>query len=406
MGVEKISFDRLKPSQPPVVVMGDLTLIRTIAAAQVPIVLATSEEDDIALHSRYLSGSRVVSAFVQQPGLDRCAEELVDLGTRLSRHLGRKVPLFYNSDKHLEVIYRHRKALSDVYLMLLNDEDVAWALHDKSRFGPLCEKAGVRVPKTLQTSEDIERGLDQLREPVLVKPKQKNSWLQIKRELFDGQGKARVFATKKELLAHPAFARFKDEVIVQEYIGGSVANLVSFHGLADENGQLLASYCGRKIRTYPDFAGESCFIELLHDPKVEAEGRDIARRLGLKGPFKVDLIQDERSGLLYTLEINARFNLWNQLGAANGVNFCGLAYDYLVHGRRPLREPDYSDRYRWVNFYRDYLTFKDQRRRGELGLRSWLGSLTGPHVLHETFKWDDPVPFALWVGNFIKHKFV
>ncbi len=406
MGDEKIAFERFNPGRPPAVVLGDLSLVRPIAMAKIPVILATSEADDLALRSRVLAGHRVVSTFVEPEGRARCAEELVDLGRRLQRRLGRKVPLFYNSDKHLELLYQHRAALSDAFLMVLNDEDVAWALHDKERFYALTERAGVRAPKTLQAGDDIERARGTLKGAVLVKPKRKNAWNEIKRDLFDGEGKARVFATMDELLSHPHFARFKDELIVQEYLDGAVSSLVSFHGFIDPNGKVLASYAGRKIRTHPSFAGESCFIELVHAPDVEAEGRNVVKRLGLKGPFKIDFLRDERTGTFYTLEINARFNLWNHLGAADGINLPAIAYDYLVDGRAPREEPRYTARHRWVNFYRDFQAYKELHERGELRLGNWLGSLASPRVVHETFAWNDPAPFLLWAGDYVRGKLV
>jgi D-aspartate ligase len=401
MVAEKIPLERFRPERPPAVVLGDLSLIRPVAMASIPLVLATPEPNDVALRSRHVAGYRVVPAF-DDPSLDRAAEAIVDLGAMLHRALGRKVPLFYNSDKNLELIYRHREALAAHYLLRLNDEAIAWALHRKDLFYPLAERAGVRVPRTLQSSAAIDTDLEALRDPVLVKPKTKTAWRAIQRDLFEGHGKARVFFTKRALRHHPSFARHRDAVVVQEFLGGDVASLYSFHGYVGADGRLLAAYCGRKIRTFPAFAGESCFIELVKDADVDRVGRDVVRRLGLKGVFKIDLVRDGQTGMFYTLEVNARFNLWNHLGAACGVNLPAIAYDDLVAGQAPAADPVYVPHYRWVNLYRDYLAFREQRGRGTLGPSAWLGSLASPWVLHETFAWHDPGPFAQWAGEFVR----
>jgi predicted ATP-grasp superfamily ATP-dependent carboligase len=137
---------------------------------------------------------------------------------------------------------------------------------------------------------------------------------------------------------------------------------------------------------------------------LDVAGRDVAARLGLRGVFKIDFIRDAASGRLYTLEINARFNLWNQLGAAHGVNLPAIAYQYLVRGRAPETEPRYEPRYKWLDAYRDRLTFREEHQRGAMKLGDWLSSLADPFMVYETFAWDDPAPFIQWAGQFVRER--
>jgi D-aspartate ligase len=89
------------------------------------------------------------------------------------------------------------------------------------------------------------------------------------------------------------------------------------------------------------------------------------------------------------LEVNARFNLWHHLGAAHGVNLPAVAHEYLVHGRVPLRPPEYQPRVRWQNVYRDLKALRDL---GPAGVAPSLWTLFRPTV-HELFAWRDPAPF-------------
>lgn len=401
--VDGLPYKILDSERPPVVLLGDLSLVRALARAKLPVILVSADPNDLAIRSREIAACCVVPGIVG-PDFAQGAEALADLGASLQRALGRKVPLFYSSDKHLELIYQHRRAIDEAFLCLLNEEDTAQALHDKALFSALCERAGILAPRTLRSGEDIALHLHELREPLLVKPKRKTSWKAIQRDLFGGAGKARVFATRAALLAEPGFGIHANEVLVQELIRGDDQSLVSFHGFCDERARLLASYCGRKIRTYPKFAGESSFIELVNDPDVDTTGREIVGKLGLRGPFKIDLIRDADTGKLYVLEINARFNLWNHLGALHGVNLPGIAYDYLVYGRTPARTPSYDPHYRWQNLYADYCAFRERRAQGELTLGRWLASIADPAVVHEVFAWHDPLPFLQWASSFIRAK--
>ncbi len=227
---------------------------------------------------------------------------------------------------------------------------------------------------------------------------------QIQLDLFGGRGKARAFRTRGELLHHPAFERHKDAIVVQEHIDGRVEDLVSFHAFSDETGRILASFCGGKIRTCPMFAGESACIELREDGAVDAIGREVAGKLGLEGPFKIDLIRERRTGELFVLEINARFNLWHHLGALHGVNLPLVAYEHLVYGRAAPSAFVLEPSRRWVDFFRDLQAFREQRAEGTPSLPRWLLSVASPRNVFAVFAWDDPAPFAAWAWDQLRRR--
>jgi predicted ATP-grasp superfamily ATP-dependent carboligase len=400
----ELSLERLGRGRPPAVVLGDLSLVRPHGMAGIPVVLATDDPEDPTRWSRHVRHTAVL------PGYDdrnrhRSAQVLLDLGARLHDALGLKVPLVYCTDPQLTLVYENRRALAEHFLFTLNDEPLASALHDKERFYPAAEAAGLRVPRTRRAGVEVSRALAELREPLLVKPRSKSDWEALRRSLFQGHGKARVFATRRELLASPAFRRYENEVIVQEHIEGDATSLVSFHAFSDVEGNVLASFCGRKVRTWPAFAGESACIELTGDPAVEATGRVVAARFGLKGPFKVDLIRDANGGL-YVLEINARYNLWHYLGAVHGVNLPAIAYEYQMEGKRPAVTPRCSPRYRWVDLYKDHCAFLDEHANDGRGLARWLWSVASPYTISDTFAWSDPAPMLAWTRRFLRGRSV
>jgi hypothetical protein len=94
------------------------------------------------------------------------------------------------------------------------------------------------------------------------------------------------------------------------------------------------------------------------------------------------------------------------LGAHCGINLPYLAYldscgleiqegaDYCV--------TDYRTDVRWLSFGRDLIGFvREYRSSGVLTLRSWLRSLGGAKVFHY-FSWDDPLPFAVSTGRYVR----
>jgi predicted ATP-grasp superfamily ATP-dependent carboligase len=229
---------------------------------------------------------------------------------------------------------------------------------------------------------------------VLVKPKSKIAWddSEVLFKLLGGHGKARIFASGREVVEHPLAYRFKDELVFQEYLPGDDRSLWSFHGFADERGSLLAWFIGRKLRTFPALTGTSTYLELAHEVDLAAVGRDIVARVPLRGVFKIDFKKDPKSGVFRVLEINARFNLWHHLAARNGLNLPKVAYDYLMHGTRPQTPLSYGTGVRWICLPLDVRAYRELASRGELGAASWFASVLAHRKAYDSFAWTDPLP--------------
>jgi predicted ATP-grasp superfamily ATP-dependent carboligase len=138
----------------------------------------------------------------------------------------------------------------------------------------------------------------------------------------------------------------------------------------------------------------SSFLELAHNDAFTSVAREVAARVPLRGVFKMDFKRDSVSGDWRLLEVNARFNLWHHLGAANGINLPRIAYDYLVHGKRPQAMPRYRTTHRWLALRPDWRAYRELAARGELSLAGWLRSILQAPKVYDLFSWTDPVPFA------------
>jgi predicted ATP-grasp superfamily ATP-dependent carboligase len=394
-----IDTRRLSRARPPVVLLGGTNLVRALGLARIPVIVAVCDPDEPALASRYCSG-RCVLPPLSRP--EAVIDALLDLSQRLFAALGRRVPLMYGNDDYLNLVYAHRDRLQGHFLLLLNDAPVAQSLIEKARFAELAHERGLPVPMTLRW--EATAGVDSLKHwsrQVAVKPRNKIEWHDspLHELLFTDDGKALIFQNGRAAMAHPVVERYRNQLVFQEFIPGGDEHLWSFHGYSDENGEAMASFVGRKIRTYPPTTGESAYLELIQDPGLQTFGRIMAGRVPLRGPFKIDFKQDPRDGRLLILEINARWTLWQYLGAANGVNLMEAAYAYLVDQRRP-GSCAYSTRRRWLYLRYDFLAFRALAKRGHIGVFSWLRSLAAAPKVYNVFAWTDPGPLAaLWVGR-------
>ena len=384
----------------PVLLLGGVNLVRTLGLAGIPVVVASSDASEPAFASRYCRATAVLPP-LEHP---RAVNRLIAIGERLRECAGRRVPLMCGSDDGLKLIYAHRARLSRHFLLLLNDVEVADSLLDKARFQALAARCGLPVPREFHWDATGELALADAAREILVKPKTKVDWhdSQLQGRLFTGGAKARIFANGEQAMADPAVALFRDELQFQEYIPGNDRELWSFHGFAEEKGAVLASFVGRKLRTDPPLTGESAFIELVEEAALEALGREVAAKLPLRGPFKMDFKRDPRDGRWLLLEVNARYNLWHYLGAWNGVNLMRVAYNYLVYQRRP--EPMRArTTFRWISLEADFRAYRVLRSRGELSTARWLASIVLSRNVCNVFALRDPGPWLrFWAQRMLR----
>jgi D-aspartate ligase len=380
---------------PPVLLLGGLNLLRAIGFAGLPAVVATRDARDPALASRYCAGR-----WLLPPGKNReaTAESVLAAGDSLMKASGRKPLLVYGNDAWLDLIYAHREAIESRFEVLLNEPELAARLIDKDRFEILAHERGVAIPKRYTFGEELE-GVDR---PLIAKPRIRLGYEMPAElvELFGHQGKARIFKDGPEALADPLARQCAEQLAFQEYIPGDDRELWSFHGFCGRDGHLAASFCGRKVRTFPANTGMSTCLEVVRCDGLDAFGRDTVARLGLRGVFKVDIKRDPRDGSFRVLEVNARYNMWHHVAAKNGINLPAVAYNYLVHGTSPgLSESPYGTSYRWVCVRLDAAAYRQLSRRGELTFRAWITSLLRGPKVYELFSWSDPLPMLRAAKN-------
>jgi predicted ATP-grasp superfamily ATP-dependent carboligase len=367
----------------PVVLLGGLNVLRALGLARIPAILASIDPPMPAIASRYCSGT------IELPrgaGRDAIAEVLAREGRKLAARYGRPVPLFYDNEDSLALVQDYREVLEPQFALLLNERDIGDALIDKGRFQALAERRGLPVPRRIDWDAlESESG------PVLAKPRDKR----LRERFFPDGGKARIFASGQEARADALAAQLAGELVFQEYIPGGDDAIWSFHGFANEEGETLRGFVGRKIRTYPEGTGFSSFLRLA-DEKSGADvaelGRDIAARLPLKGVFKMDFKRDATTGKLHLLEINPRFNLWHYVGAMNGVNLPQVACRHLLGEEIPERTGALT-RYRWLSLRLDWRAFLELSLKRKLGFAGWLWSILRAPNVYDLFAWTDPAPF-------------
>ncbi|MFT3764822.1 MAG: GNAT family N-acetyltransferase [Minicystis sp.] len=378
---------------PAAVLHGDLNMLRCFVDAGVRTVVLAADPDDPCFFSRHCGQRRVIADVHAEP--EAALADLLDLG-----RLFEDRPVFYfGDDATLLLVSRHREALGARYRFLLPPADLVEALVDKRRFAALAKERGLPVPRTVTSAEartaaEIARAVSL---PAILKPFCHLGFRNSKAILELGVGPAKALRARTEEELGRMIERissFSPEFVVQEYIPGGEEQVHSYHAYRDARGRTLGEFVGRKIRTYPRSAGASTYVELIEDPELVRIGHDVLDRIGFTGVVKLDFKRDPRTGRFYLLEVNPRFNLWNHLGAASGVNLPLLAYQDLTGARVEPAGPARPGM-RWLALGDDARAFvRDYAPAGELTLSRWLLSLRGPKV-YDVFAWDDASPFLV-----------
>jgi predicted ATP-grasp superfamily ATP-dependent carboligase/CelD/BcsL family acetyltransferase involved in cellulose biosynthesis len=374
------------PIRPPALVLGDVDLVRALGLERISSVVLSPPGSPVR-YSRHTRAALPWHNAWERP------EALVDALVRFGQAQPEPPVLFYQEDRTLLLVSRHRERLKEGFRFIVPDAELVEQAVDKARFQQLAGRLSLPVPRarTLAPDSTAPDDLD-LTFPIILKPivRVPSRW-----EPVAGPGKATSVSSVAELRAlWPRLAAANLPILAQEMIPGPETCVESYHAYVDERGNLVGEFTGKKIRTLPAAYGDSTALETSDATDVRALGRAVLKRLKFRGVAKLDFKRGP-DGQLHLLELNPRFNLWHHLGAVAGVNLPALVYGDLVGWPRPIVTQAQAG-FRWCKPWKDAVAV----RAAGVSLFSWL-----PWALRCEAKsgvaWDDPFPLfraALWRG--------
>jgi D-aspartate ligase len=371
--------------KPRACVLGDIDLVRPLGLAGIRCAVVAPPGDPI----RY---SRFTTHVLDWLDPWKDAEALVERLLEFAATQPAKPVLYYEEDRDLLLVSRHRSRLRDGFRFVVPDPELVENLVDKARFRTLAERLKLPTPPTCRVNpaggshvSDVD-----LRYPIVVKPltRKTEAWMPI-------AGSNKALRVDDEDGLRSLWGRLAEagiEVLAQELIAGPETRIESYHVFVDETGRVVGEFTGRKIRTYPAEFGYSTALTITDQRDVLELGRDLVERLGLRGVAKFDFKRAE-DGTLYLLEVNPRFNLWHHLGAVAGVNLPAAVFSHL-NGRPARVAPRARAGTTWCYPWYDALA---ARAWGVPPIR-WLAWLYGCEA-KSAIAIDDPMPFlrgVLW----------
>jgi D-aspartate ligase len=382
-------------------VIGDLSLIRPLGRAGIPVVaVVTSKSRAHVSWSRYVRQTLEIPSVGTQP--QSAVAALLDFG----RSLGARPVLYFEGDDDLLLVSRNREQLWSVFQFVLPPAELIENLVDKKRFAVLAEKLGLPTPQThviaLGTATRDERVRSWTRFPCILKPGVRSNWFGSRlhqHQIGETQKAVRIESAAELLAMLPALEAHPSDFILQALVEGGEEQIVSYHAYA-RAGLVIADFTGRKVRTTPRKFGFSSYVEITDDREVRRVGRGMLERLGFSGVVKLDFKEDRRDHRLYLLEANPRFNLWHEPGALAGVNLPLLVYrDLIDPGSVAADTLRARPGVRWMSAALDLRSFSEYRAAGEISALGWLRDFAAAEIV-EDLCWRDPLPgLARLVGR-------
>ncbi len=369
---------------PLAVVMGDVDMVRALGVAGISSAFF-GFADDSARFSRHV---RVALPWIDQ--WER-QEELVEALLALALAQPQPPVLFPQTDAALLLASRHRQRLAEGLRLMLADRELIEELVDKGRFEALAARHDLPVPPTQRLRAAPDAPALDVPFPLIVKPLTRTpAWTSMA-----GASKALHVRGRADFEAlWPRLSGTRTELLAQQLVAGPESHIESFHVYVDASGSIAGEFTGRKIRTFPRAYGQSTAVEVVPLPDVAELGREIVRRLALRGVAKLDFKRDD-GGRLHLLEINPRFNLWHHPGALAGVNLPAMVYADLTRRERPPAVRVHR-RVIWCDPLQDLRAMRAER----ISPLAWLRWVRGCEAI-SGLAWEDPLPFLrgkLWAA--------
>ncbi|MEJ2418064.1 MAG: ATP-grasp domain-containing protein [Exilibacterium sp.] len=373
---------------------GDLGLVRSLGREGVPVVFVTENPRAHSLASKYIDSSIFVNSFKANP------RQVIDKLVAYARDRVHKPVLFPTADPDLELVSEYRDDLSEYYHFTMPSRKIVETFLDKSRFFGFGQEKFFPLPATFTPSpeQSIETIAARVDYPAILKPLNPKAWSRGRIQEMVNSKKALVVDSADELVQRfNAIAAYDSSMVVQEYIPGRDDRLYSVHIYMGKNGEPLGSFVGRKIRTYPAYAGIGCFVISEFNQALVDISVDILRKSAYLGLALLQFKKDPDSGRFVLLEINARTSSWNQLALVCGVNLPYMAYLDVLDKPVPTASAQRND-VKYIYFKPDVIALSEYRKTGDWSFSSWIKSYSGRKTF-QLFCIDDPFPFIKVFGR-------
>jgi predicted ATP-grasp superfamily ATP-dependent carboligase len=360
-----------------------LGVVRSLGAGGVPVTVVAATTGFVAMNSRY-ARSRVASP-VEGP-------ELIATLVELARNAAEKPVLFLTEEKTVRTVSENRDALAGRYRIRLPEHGTLMALMHKQGFQELAERSGGLVPRcvNLRSRDDLPV-LRDLKFPCVLKPSEKNYQYGARfKKGYVVQSPGEVERLYSEIV------QVLPDMVVQEWIDGEDSDVYFCLQYVGEGGVPVASFSGRKIRSWPPKIGgtASCTAAWEDDDALTRATREFFSQVGFTGMGSMEYKRDRRDGRFYMIEPTvARTDFQQEVATIHGINI-PLAAWYHETGASPelALRPNRPARIVWREPGTDRQSLAAQGGNGEFSSLPTCGAY---------WRYSDPGPWLHWLRGWL-----
>ncbi len=372
-----------------------LSVIRTLEDHDIPILALDFKPRAAGLYSRHVTPLLV-------PELGEGVESFEAGMLAIGRCFRTAPVLFLVDDEDLFLSLKHADRWSAVYRLPLSGWPVVSPIVNKGALYRSLAKVGYPIPETwfAANREELIAQRNAIQFPCIVKPTYSTAF----RQRFGV--KAKQFGEFEALLA------FADEVfaagiefVVQEFIDGPATELYTYAAYSDDDGEVIASFTGRKLHQYPPDFGTCRLGESVFAADLEEVGARLLKILRYRGISLTEFKRDPRGGYRL-IELNPRPGDWpERLAQLCNANLVHTAYRASI-GEAVERQRGNRYGVKWVNLFEDaYYCLRGYRLFGfpeeHRGFWKWLRELRGLET-DAFWSWRDPKPALVRLRGMIR----
>jgi D-aspartate ligase len=362
---------------------GGLGAIRSLGRVGVPVYAVHEGGLAPSATSRYLSGG-----FVWPPAAE--PELLLEGLTALGERLGGPTVLIPIDDAAAVLVAEHRGELASHFLLPRPSPGLPRSLASKRELYQLCNRLGVACPRAVfpRSRAEVEAFLEDAVFPVVVKGAE--PWLL---PVGGGVRSTSIVPTPERLL--DLYRRLEGQqatgLMLQEYIPREAGQDWFVHGYCDRTSTCLVGFTGRKLRSYPAYAGPTSLGSWEPNQELQRQAEALCRVISYRGIMDLDYRLDLRDGCYKLLDFNPRLGAQFRLFENDlGIDVVRAMHLDLTGRAVPAGRPVPGRRFVVENH--DPLAGLKYRRNGDLTLSAWGRSLAGVREA-AWFATDDLRPF-------------
>ncbi|MBB4370459.1 putative ATP-grasp superfamily ATP-dependent carboligase [Bradyrhizobium sp. cir1] len=356
---------------------GAVGIARSLGRLGIPVYAIVEDRYTPLAMCRHLAGT-FVNPSTDTNGVLSCL-------TAIAETIKRPTILLPTDDNAAVFIAEHSKDLADRFLFPRLRPELPRQLADKMSLYSLCRQLGIPFPDFVYPTsiDDVHKFLERVTFPVVVKAAEHS-------RSVNNRYSSLIARNPDELIAicGPPESFRRSKIVLQEYIPGE--DWV-FHGYRNPETDSLLGFTGRKVRSYPPFAGPTTLGVSIPNEQLSKQAEVMLREIGYAGVMDLDWRHDERDGRYKLVDFNPRVGAnFRMFENSEGVDVVRALHLDLTG--RPLRQSAMVEGRTFTVELYDLVASLAYLRRGGSTSRAWRKSLTGPREL-AWWSWDDPLPF-------------